>query len=75
MSDIELIKDFTLDYFRLDGKVAIVTGANKGLGMGNAVALAKAGADIICPTAAAILKRSRLSSRPRDAALNSFRAT
>ena len=23
MSDIELIKDFTLDYFRLDGKVAI----------------------------------------------------
>ena len=49
MSDIELIKDFTLDYFRLDGKVAIVTGANKGLGMGYAVALAKAGADIYLP--------------------------
>ena len=49
MTDIELIQDFSLNYFRLDGKVAIVTGANKGLGMGYAVALAKAGADIYLP--------------------------
>ncbi len=49
MSDIELMKDFSLDYFRLDGKAAIVTGANKGLGMGYALALAKAGADIFLP--------------------------
>ncbi len=49
MTDIELIQDFSLDYFRLDGKAAIVTGANKGLGMGYAVALAKAGADIYLP--------------------------
>lgn len=40
------LKSFSLDYFSLAGKVAIVTGANKGLGQGYAVALAKAGADI-----------------------------
>ncbi|CRK80258.1 2-dehydro-3-deoxy-D-gluconate 5-dehydrogenase KduD [Neobacillus massiliamazoniensis] len=37
---------FSLDYFSLAGKVAIVTGANKGLGQAYAVALAKAGADL-----------------------------
>ena len=36
-----------LDLFKLDGKVALVTGADKGLGQGIAVALAEAGADII----------------------------
>lgn len=40
------LKDFSLDFFSLDGKVAIVTGANTGLGQGYAVALAKAGADL-----------------------------
>jgi 2-deoxy-D-gluconate 3-dehydrogenase len=40
------IQCFSLDYFSLAGKVAIVTGANKGLGQAYAVALAKAGADI-----------------------------
>jgi 2-deoxy-D-gluconate 3-dehydrogenase len=35
------------DPFRLDGRVALITGANKGLGQGMAVALAKAGADIV----------------------------
>jgi len=35
-----------LDKFKLDGKVAIVTGASKGLGQGIAVGLAEAGADI-----------------------------
>lgn len=40
------LTSFSLDFFSLEGKVAIVTGANKGLGQGYAVALAKAGADI-----------------------------
>jgi 2-deoxy-D-gluconate 3-dehydrogenase len=36
-----------LDSFRLDGKVAVVTGADKGLGRGIATSLAQAGADIL----------------------------
>ncbi len=36
-----------LDQFKLDGKVAIVTGAARGLGQGMALALAEAGADIV----------------------------
>jgi len=36
-----------LDSFRLDGKVAVVTGSARGLGQGIAVALAEAGADIV----------------------------
>lgn len=35
-----------LDKFKLDGKVALVTGASVGLGQGIAVALAEAGADV-----------------------------
>jgi NAD(P)-dependent dehydrogenase (short-subunit alcohol dehydrogenase family) len=35
-----------LDMFRLDGKVAIVTGASSGLGVAFALALAEAGADV-----------------------------
>lgn len=40
------VAGFSLDYFSLKGKIAIVTGGNKGLGQAYAVALAKAGADI-----------------------------
>jgi 2-deoxy-D-gluconate 3-dehydrogenase len=43
------IQDFSLDYFSLKGKVAIVTGANQGLGMAYAAAYAKAGADLYIP--------------------------
>ena len=43
------INEFSLDYFSLKGKVAIVTGANQGLGMAYAVAFAKAGADLFIP--------------------------
>lgn len=36
-----------LEKFKLDGKVAVVTGAARGLGQGMALALAEAGADIV----------------------------
>jgi NAD(P)-dependent dehydrogenase (short-subunit alcohol dehydrogenase family) len=36
-----------LDSFRLDGKVAVVTGASSGLGVSFALALAEAGADVV----------------------------
>ncbi|HOG18458.1 MAG: 2-dehydro-3-deoxy-D-gluconate 5-dehydrogenase [Syntrophaceae bacterium PtaU1.Bin231] len=57
-----------LDKFQLTGKVAIVTGASRGLGQGMAVGLAEAGADIVLvartkaaleKTAAAIQKVGR----------------
>src|SRR4051794_25316423 len=44
------LQQFSLDYFSLAGKVAIVTGGNTGLGQGYAVALAKAGADLFITT-------------------------
>jgi NAD(P)-dependent dehydrogenase (short-subunit alcohol dehydrogenase family) len=40
------MSDSVLDFFRLDGKVAIVTGASSGLGVAFATALAEAGADV-----------------------------
>jgi 2-deoxy-D-gluconate 3-dehydrogenase len=53
-----------LDSFRLDGRVALVTGGNRGLGQGCAVALAEAGADI------ALLDRSHpVETMARIAAL------
>jgi 2-deoxy-D-gluconate 3-dehydrogenase len=36
-----------LNKFKLDGKVAIVTGAARGLGQGMAIGLAEAGADVV----------------------------
>lgn len=36
-----------LDLFKLDNKVAVVTGANTGLGQGMCIALAQAGAKVL----------------------------
>jgi 2-deoxy-D-gluconate 3-dehydrogenase len=44
------IQNFSMDFFKLVGKVAIVTGGNTGLGQGYAVGLAKAGADLFIVT-------------------------
>lgn len=41
------IPDFTMDFFSLKGKNAIVTGGNSGLGQPFSVALAKAGANVM----------------------------
>ncbi len=46
---LEGINNFTMDKFSLKGKVAMITGANQNLGMGYAVAMARAGADIFIP--------------------------
>jgi NAD(P)-dependent dehydrogenase (short-subunit alcohol dehydrogenase family) len=44
------IQDFTMDFFSLKGKNAIVTGGNTGLGQAFALALAKAGANLFVPS-------------------------
>ena len=36
-----------LDNFRVDGKIALVTGAGRGIGKASALALAEAGADVV----------------------------
>lgn len=49
MSDLDIVKKLaptTLDRFRLDNKVALVVGGNKGLGQSMALALAAAGAEV-----------------------------
>lgn len=44
------ITEFTLDFFSLSGRSAIVTGGNTGLGQAFSVALATAGANVFVPT-------------------------
>ena len=53
------------DLFRLDGKVALVTGAGRGLGAAIAQALAIAGADVVLHS----------SSKPADATAAAIQAT
>jgi NAD(P)-dependent dehydrogenase (short-subunit alcohol dehydrogenase family) len=44
------IREFSMDLFSLEGKTAIVTGGNTGLGQAFSLALAKAGANVFIPT-------------------------
>ena len=44
------ISDFTMEFFSLGGKNAIVTGGNTGLGQAFALALAKGGANVLVPS-------------------------
>jgi len=54
-----------LDKFKLDGKIAVVTGANTGLGQGICIALAEAGATVVgvarrsCEETAAQIEKGR----------------
>ena len=45
-----MLNEFSMDFFSLKGKVAIVTGGNTGLGQAYVVAFAKAGADLFVTT-------------------------
>ena len=62
-----------LDYFRLDGKTALVTGCKRGIGLAMATALAEAGADIIGVSATLELEGSDVGIAVR-AAGRQFRA-
>ena len=44
------ITDFSMDFFSIKGKNAIVTGGNSGLGLAFSTALAKAGANVFVPS-------------------------
>jgi NAD(P)-dependent dehydrogenase (short-subunit alcohol dehydrogenase family) len=44
------VDDFSMDFFSLKGKTAIVTGGNSGLGLAFSTALAKAGANMFIPS-------------------------
>ena len=44
------ISEFSMEFFSLAGKKAIVTGGNTGLGQAFTLALAKAGADVFVPS-------------------------
>ena len=46
------IREFTLDLFSLEGRNAVVTGGNTGLGQAFSAALARAGADVFVPSIA-----------------------
>ena len=44
------IQDFSMDFFSLKGKNAVVSGGNTGLGQSFSLALAKAGANLFVPS-------------------------
>jgi 2-deoxy-D-gluconate 3-dehydrogenase len=54
-----------LEQFRLDGKIALVTGCKRGIGKGMALALAQAGADIIGVSASLELVGSAVEQEVR----------
>ena len=55
-----------IDSFRLDGKVALVTGCRRGIGRGLTLALASAGADIIGVSATLEDSGSEIETRVRE---------
>lgn len=53
------IENFSMDFFSLQGKHAIVTGGNTGLGQAFSLSLAKAGADLLIPTIHSSIEETR----------------
>lgn len=68
------VNDFSMDFFSLKGKVAIVTGGNTGLGQGYAVALAKAGADVFITTHGTNWDETRLLIEAEGRKVSFFKA-
>jgi 2-deoxy-D-gluconate 3-dehydrogenase len=68
------------DPFRLDGKVSLVTGANTGIGQAIAIAMARAGAEVICAGRSSLdqtldlIAADGLKARPLDLALDDPKA-
>ena len=63
-----------LDLFRVDGKVAVVTGSSRGIGSASALALAQSGADLVVSardpeTLAALVKRVEAETGRRAVAV------
>ena len=69
------INDFAMGYFGLEGKNAIVTGGNSGLGQAFTLALAKAGANVFVPSIADDDGSLARWSRPRTSATSSRKPT
>ena len=51
MNDAQAESHSQVSAFRVDGRVALVTGAGRGIGRGAALALAGAGAEVVLMTA------------------------
>ena len=68
-----------LEQFRLDGRVAVVTGGGRGLGLGIATALAEAGADVVIvgqtPSPAAVEAVSAAGGRVWEISLDLLAAS
>lgn len=58
--------------FDLTGKLALVTGCNKGIGKGMALGLAEAGADIIGVSGSIELEGSEIEKKYKPSAENSL---
>lgn len=59
-----------LSQFNLEGKIALVTGGNKGIGRAMSIGLAEAGADIICIASSVELQGSEIEKTVRDLGRN-----